>query len=403
MPRTVEAAQDVSGRAKPIAAREVWRFRRHMVTFLAFDLALGALLLLARVGRATPADDAGRWFAAVLGAGLLTLCAPRLAALPPRVPVDVAFVLCNAAGMLIGPCLIRYAKALTARHAGTSATNAGAASAAWIWAPFGLLLLVYATAALFGTAPRALELWVATAKAVSLVGGVAVAVTTLRRGRCASGGRSPRDRDLRWLVALVVLGLTTLPAALVGGEALAQWVHEMAVLPVLGVTLWWLTCQRLRGDGPPPPAADDRSSQSAGTRSAPVKRPIGADASTPSDAADTAILAAVWHAFVADLDAARGWLDPDFGLDEAARRMGIRRHLLSEAINRHADGGFAAVVNAQRLAAFRAALVAAPAEESVLEIGLRCGFGSKATLQRLVKREFGLSPGALRRLLAPTE
>ncbi len=247
--------------------------------------------------------------------------------------------------------------------------------------PFALALIVYAMAGLLAIAPRELELWIAIPKSVLLVVSVAIALTTLARCAPLEAGLLRRHPELCCLAVVLGLGLATLPAALAGGELLALEMHEVAVLPALGAGLWLLAWLRLRGPGPD------------------VGLPGSEDAHGPPDPrrgqapsqSDRDVLAAVYAAFAASLEIDQGWRDDGFGLDDAARHLGIGRHLLSAAINQHLVGGFVAVVNRCRLAAFRAELTTAPENESVLAIGLRCGFGSKASLQRLAKRDSGLS------------
>jgi AraC-like DNA-binding protein len=259
------------------------------------------------------------------------------------------------------------------------------------WTPFAAALFIYGAAGAAGTTPPALELWMAIAKAISLTVCVAIAVVTIVRVRhadaaCDAPARRAPWVDLGVVIGMVTLGLATLPAALVGGEALARWVHDVAVLPVLALVLWGLAYLRLRA----------RPGSPTGSAAQPSLASPAVAAARRVPGSDDEILAAVYAAFVARLDAEGDWQDADFGLDDAAARLGLGRHLLSEAINRHVDGGFTALVNRYRIAAFRAALATAADDEPVLAIGLRCGFGSKASLQRLVRQHCGCSPGALR-------
>ncbi len=358
-----------------------------MVAILVLDLALVGLLLTSNVGRAAQGDRAAQWFAASLATGMLTLCAPWLAPQNTGELVNLGFVLSNAAGLLVGPCLILHARALAARYANDPVQPGFPPT--YFWLPFGLALLVYAAAGLARIPPGAFELWIAMSKAISLVVSVVIAITTIVGCRKTTPAGLGRHADLWFTITVVLLGLLTLPAALIGGEVMAQMIYDGAVLPALGISLWLLTCWRLRGHRPSPGTTEPHPSAVSPAASCEVQQPA------PEDA----VLAAVYKAFVTSLETDRGWLDADFGLDDAARQMGMRRHLLSEAINQHVSGGFSTVLNDYRLVAFRAALATAPETETVLEIGLRCGFGSKASLHRLVKRDCGLSPGELRRVI----
>ena len=384
-----------------------------MAALLAFDLALAGLLLTARASQAhagqRPAEvAAARWFAACLATGVVTLCTPWFAAQPAGTAADLGFALCNATGFLVGPCLIGHAWATSARDRGTPGAAGGALCL--LAAPCVLALAAYAVAGALGAEVRALELWVAGAKAVLLVGCAAVALAMRLRSagpdRPFTPGRLGALVEPGFIALMLCLGLSTLPAALVGGEVLARAVHEVAVLPALGAGLWLLACLRLRG---PPPAqagtdlaSPDRAADDAAGMHAPPPAREPARGERPVQRSDEEILGAVHHAFLAYLANQEGWRDPDFGLDAAARGLGIGRHLLSEAINQHVEGGFTQAVNACRMDAFRKALVAAPDHESILSIGLRCGVGSKASLQRLVRRDCGLSPSALRASLRTT-
>jgi len=144
-----------------------------MVAILVLDLALVGLLLTANVGRTEQADRAGHWFAASLATGMLTLCAPWLAPQHAGDSADMAFVLCNAAGLLVGPCLILHARALAARYSNDFAEQKFPPLRLWL--PIGLALLVYAATGMAGITPVAFELWMAIGKAVSLVISVIIA------------------------------------------------------------------------------------------------------------------------------------------------------------------------------------------------------------------------------------
>ncbi len=345
-----------------------------MAAILGFDLALVGLLLTSTLGRIMHRDRAEQWFAASLFTGMLTLLATWLAGQPIQASVYPVFALCNAAGLLIGPCLILYAKALANRN-NNRCTDCSRPSF-WLWIPFGLVLLVYTAAGLIGIEPGRFELWIAICKTISLTVSVMIAITTIVRCSKLTPLRFGHHADIWCTIAAVMIGLSTLPAALIGGDSLVQDVYATAVFPALAVCLWLLTGWRLHSFASPPEvlATDSSPSRSA---SADDSRNLVPDA---------AVLTAVFKAFVKSIETNHSWLEADFGLDDAARQLGIRRHLLSEAINQHVPGGFSTALNDYRMAAFRSALATAPQDESVLAIGLRCGFGSKASLHRLVKR-----------------
>jgi len=355
-----------------------------MAAILGFDLALVGLLLTSTIGRVTHADRAEQWFAACLFTGMLTLLATWLAGQPIQASVYPVFALCNAAGLLIGPCLILYARALANRnnHQRTDSSR----PSSWLGIPFGLVLLVYAAAGSMGIEPGQYELWIAISKSISLTVSVVIAIATIVRCRKLTPLRLGHHADMWCTIAAVMIGLSTLPAALIGGDDLVQDVYSNAVFPALAVCLWLLIGWRLHTFASPPEILATGRSPSP---SAPAVDPRHL-------VPDAAVLTAVFQAFVQSVETNHSWLEADFGLDDAARQLGIRRHLLSEAINQHVPGGFSTALNDYRMAAFRSALATAPQDESVLAIGLRCGFGSKASLHRLVKRNCGLSPGELR-------
>jgi AraC-like DNA-binding protein len=94
----------------------------------------------------------------------------------------------------------------------------------------------------------------------------------------------------------------------------------------------------------------------------------------------------------------RGFLEPEFSLQDFAHRLGVSETRLSQALNGAVTGGFYAAVNDLRLEEFkRLAADAARNEDSILTLALEAGFGSKATFYRYFKQRTGMTPTAFRK------
>ena len=93
------------------------------------------------------------------------------------------------------------------------------------------------------------------------------------------------------------------------------------------------------------------------------------------------------------------YLDSELTLSRLAEVTGLSRHQVSEALNRHAGRNFYEFINGYRVDAVCARLAERP-DESILTVGLACGFSSKSTFNAIFKQFTGLTPTAYRRSLA---
>jgi AraC-like DNA-binding protein len=105
-----------------------------------------------------------------------------------------------------------------------------------------------------------------------------------------------------------------------------------------------------------------------------------------------------WHSqgatWLARLSEEGWWRDPELDLDRLARLLGTNTTHLSRALN-EGHGGFA-----ECLGRLRADAVAQALDEGshadLLDLALGCGFGSKASFNRIFRAQFGMSPSAYR-------
>lgn len=93
---------------------------------------------------------------------------------------------------------------------------------------------------------------------------------------------------------------------------------------------------------------------------------------------------------VAAIERDEAYRDPEFGLGDLARRLGVGEARLSQALNAADGDGFHGLINGRRLEAYRQA-AAQPANlgRTVLDLAFEAGFNSKATFyraQRAAKR-----------------
>jgi|CXWL01.1.fsa_nt_gi AraC-like DNA-binding protein len=86
------------------------------------------------------------------------------------------------------------------------------------------------------------------------------------------------------------------------------------------------------------------------------------------------------------LAASGAFLDPEFGLRDLVRALGLKPALLSQALNADQAGGFKALVNRARIEAyFKARAEPQNQDKSTLELAFAAGFNSKATFYRVLK------------------
>jgi len=91
------------------------------------------------------------------------------------------------------------------------------------------------------------------------------------------------------------------------------------------------------------------------------------------------------------------WRDPELDLDRLARLLGTNTTHLSKALN-EGHGGFAVCIGRLRAGAVARALDEGD-EGDLLDLALACGFGSKASFNRIFRAHFGKSPSAYRAMV----
>lgn len=85
-------------------------------------------------------------------------------------------------------------------------------------------------------------------------------------------------------------------------------------------------------------------------------------------------------------------------LDELAAMLALTPHELSQLINDSCGVNFQEYMNGYRVEALKKALHApAQAGESILDLGLSCGFNSKSALNRVFKQIVGMTPSEYRK------
>ena len=85
-------------------------------------------------------------------------------------------------------------------------------------------------------------------------------------------------------------------------------------------------------------------------------------------------------------------------LEELAALTAMTPHELSQVINENFGKNFQDYLNGYRVAALKLALHApAQAADSILDLGLACGFNSKSALNRIFKSHTGLTPSEFRK------
>ncbi len=92
----------------------------------------------------------------------------------------------------------------------------------------------------------------------------------------------------------------------------------------------------------------------------------------------------------------RVYLNEALSLNDLGDYLGLTAAQTSELINREFGKNFNGFINDYRLDAFAERLLER-SDESVLDAGLACGFGSSSSLQALFKARTGLSPGQYRK------
>lgn len=92
------------------------------------------------------------------------------------------------------------------------------------------------------------------------------------------------------------------------------------------------------------------------------------------------------------------YLDPALTLGKLAAEVGVTDKKLSTLINKHLETNFYDYVNAFRIDDVKKALDSDDTNKyTLLAIALDCGFNSKASFNRIFKKETGLSPSQFRK------
>lgn len=87
------------------------------------------------------------------------------------------------------------------------------------------------------------------------------------------------------------------------------------------------------------------------------------------------------------------FLDPELNLNQLAQKLGLQRAEVSEIINQGFEKNFNDFVNQYRIAEFKKRLQDGDhAQFSLVGLAFECGFNSKATFNRVFKKEVKLTP-----------
>lgn len=91
--------------------------------------------------------------------------------------------------------------------------------------------------------------------------------------------------------------------------------------------------------------------------------------------------------------------DPNFSLDQLAKRLGEQRHHVSQAINSVGGGSFSSFLAEQRIRAAQNLLAETNKQEkNVIEIAYEVGFSNKEAFNLAFKKITGMTPSAFRQL-----
>ena len=87
------------------------------------------------------------------------------------------------------------------------------------------------------------------------------------------------------------------------------------------------------------------------------------------------------------------FLNPDLRVQDVAKELGVSNHNISQAINETADISFYDYVNNFRLKFFQKQLADPNKKQyTILALGIESGFNSKASINRVFKRQLGETP-----------
>ncbi len=101
---------------------------------------------------------------------------------------------------------------------------------------------------------------------------------------------------------------------------------------------------------------------------------------------------------LAILENDKPYLDGELRLSDLAEKMGIPSHQLSQVINRAAGKNFFDFINGYRIGFAKVLLESAEERElNMLDIAMQSGFNSKASFNRVFKKETGLTPTQYRK------
>lgn len=98
------------------------------------------------------------------------------------------------------------------------------------------------------------------------------------------------------------------------------------------------------------------------------------------------------------LENERAFLEPGLTLEAVSTAIDVRPDQLSAIINARLKISFSSLLNIKRLEEAAILLTSEP-EKSVLDIALKCGFGSKSSFNRLFKQQFETTPTQYRKIL----
>lgn len=101
-------------------------------------------------------------------------------------------------------------------------------------------------------------------------------------------------------------------------------------------------------------------------------------------------------------EAEEPWLDPEFGLESLASRVGALPREVSLTVNSLRGIGVPELINIQRVRSVQCRLGDTANGISLLEIALECGFSSKATFNRAFRRHADTTPREARNRVSTT-